>query len=415
MKPPTRPLTLRQTLIFSLANFGSNATYQFLNFGAGLYLLRYPEVPPWLVGLLAQERSFAGAVVQPIVGAMSDRTRTRIGRRKPYFIVGVGLTALSLLFLGTFPPLVPMLLVLAVNAFFLNVAVDPYVALMADIVPPEQRGRVGAALAVFLVLGATSATLAASFLWGVSPTLVFVVVTIALVVPWAITTIFVREPELPSAPRDPIRFDPGRYIQGLRAHPEFLKYIVAATFYWMGTGGVIPYITRFGVKELGMSEGDSFLLALPALGGSIVGAVIAGFLADRIGKKPVLAIALAYFAVVALIGSQAQTVMQAYIAMAVIGIGNGALTALIVPLLVDLVPPERAAEMTGLGSGVWSLAQPVGALVAGVIIQLSAENYRLSFVGAAVLVAVSFAVLLTVRAPHHRLQVPPTPSPVVTG
>lgn len=411
-----RPLSFGQAFIFSLANFGSNATYQFLNFGAGLYLLRYPEVPPWLVGILAQERSFAGAIVQPVVGAMSDRTRTRIGRRKPYFIVGISLTALSLLFLGTFPPLVPMLLVLAINAFFLNVAVDPYMALMADIVPPEQRGRIGAALALFLILGATTATLAGSFLWGVSPTLVFVLVTVALVVPWTITTIFVREPVAPPAPREPIRFEPGRYARGLLEQRELLKYIAAATFYWMGTGGVIPYITRFGVKELGMSEGESFLLALPALGGSVIGAIIAGFLADRIGKKPVLATALAYFAVVALIGSQAQTVVQAYVAMAVIGIGNGALTALIVPMLVDLVPPARAAEMTGLGSGVWSLAQPIGALIAGVIIQLSAENYRLSFVGAAVLVAISFALLLTVRAPHHRASTTlPYPSPATTG
>src|SRR5438445_961002 len=132
---PTRPLTMRESAIYALGNFGANVVYAFLNLAAGLYLERYPEVPTWAVGLLSQERSLAGAVVQPIVGAWSDRTRTRIGRRRPFFIGGVSLTAASLLFLAGFPPLVPMLVVLSVNAFFLNVAVDPYLALMSDLVP----------------------------------------------------------------------------------------------------------------------------------------------------------------------------------------------------------------------------------------------------------------------------------------
>ncbi|MDQ3400629.1 MAG: MFS transporter, partial [Chloroflexota bacterium] len=129
-------LSVWQSLGYGFGNLGAQSVYAFLNQAVGLYLNRYPEVPTWAVGVLAQERSLAGAVVQPVVGAMSDRTRTRIGRRRPYFIAGAGLTAAALLYLGSFPPLVPMLLVLSVNAFFLNVAVDPYTALMADIVPP---------------------------------------------------------------------------------------------------------------------------------------------------------------------------------------------------------------------------------------------------------------------------------------
>src|SRR5439155_24916732 len=101
---PTRPLTFRESVVYGFGNLGANAVYNFLNGAAGLYLNRYPEVPIWLVGLLSQERSLAGAFAQPIVGALSDRTRTRIGRRKPYFIAGVALTAASLLYLSGFPP-----------------------------------------------------------------------------------------------------------------------------------------------------------------------------------------------------------------------------------------------------------------------------------------------------------------------
>src|SRR2546427_7191251 len=292
---PTRPLSFRESAIYGFGTLGASAVYSFLNSGAGLYLERYPAVPTWAVGLLSQERSLAGAFVQPIVGAMSDRTRTRIGRRKPFFIAGVALTAASLLFLSGFPPLVPMLMVLSINAFFLNVAVDPYTALMADIVPPEQRGRVGTILAVFNMAGQIGATLLAIFLWDRSPQLVFVLVAAILVVAFAVTTIGVREPEAPPAPKDRVKIDVGRYVRGLLAQRELTKYVLAAAVFWLGTGGVIPYLTRFAVNELGTSEGDSFQLFLPALLGTIVGAIPAGYLADRIGKKPVLAVGLLGF------------------------------------------------------------------------------------------------------------------------
>jgi MFS family permease len=396
-----RPLTFGQSIVFALANFGSNMVYQFLNFGAPLYLNRYPEVPPWAVGLLAQERSLAGAVVQPVVGAISDRTRTRIGRRKPFFIIGVTLTAGSLLFLSGFPPLLPMVLVLSVNAFFLNVAVDPYMALMADIVPERQRGRVGAVLAIFALVGALSVTILASMLWTASPQLVFAIVAAGLVLTWLVTTILVREPVAPPAPA-PVRFDVFGYVRELLGRRELVKYVMAVLFYWVGSGGVVPFITRFGVKVLGMSEDESFLLAAPALVGGVTGAIVGGLVADRRGKKPVIAFAMAVLAAgAAIAGVVVATPLQGYVALGILGLANGAVFALLVPQLVDLVPPERAAEMTGIGSGVWSLSQPVGAVLAGLLIQATADNYRASFVGAAVLIFVSFLLLLTVHPPRR--------------
>lgn len=396
-----RPLSVAQSIAYGFGNLGAQSVYAFLNQAVGLYLNRYPEVPTWAVGVLAQERSLAGAVVQPVVGAMSDRTRTRIGRRRPYFIAGAGLTAAALLYLASFPPIVPMLLVLSVNAFFLNVAVDPYTALMADIVPPGQRGRVGTVLAVFNMVGQIAATLLGIFLWDRSPELVFLLVAGLLVGGFAITTIFVKEPEHPPAPKEKVRFDVGGYVRGVVAERELVKYVIAALFFWLGTGGVLPYLTRFGVEVLGTSEGEAFQLFLPALVGTIGGAIPAGIAADRKGKKPVLAVGVLVFGLVALVASQVQTVQQALIAMAFVGLANGVWTALNVPLLMDLVPADRAGEVSGLASAVWSFAQPIGALIAGLLIDATG-TYRSSFIGAAVLVLVSFVLLLSVRPPDVR-------------
>lgn len=396
-----RPLSFTQSVIFGCGNFGANVVYSFLNGAAGLYLNRYPEIPTWAVGLLAQERSLAGAVVQPIVGAMSDRTRTRYGRRRPYFVIGVALTAASLIYLAGFPPIIPMLLVLSINAFFLNVAMDPYTALLADLVPIDQRGRVGAVLAIFNMLGQVLATVAGLLLWDRSPELVFLIVAVALVISFGITTIFIQEPGSPPRPSHPMKIDVGGYLRDLAGRRDLLLYVGAASLYWMGTGGVLPYVTRFGVSVLGLSEGESFQLILPALAGTIVAAVPSGYLADRHGKKPVLATGLLAYSVIAVVASQVATLPQALIAMGIIGLANGVWTTLAMPLLVDLVPQERAAEMTGLGSAVWSLVQPIGAVLAGLLIA-SADSYRVSFVGAAVFIFLCFVLLLFVRAPRPR-------------
>jgi maltose/moltooligosaccharide transporter len=408
-----RPLSLKESGVFATGAFGANVVYAFLNLAAGLYLGHYPEVPTWAVGLLSQERSLAGALVQPIVGAWSDRTRTRIGRRKPFIIGGVALTAASLLFLSGFPPIVPMLIVLSINAFFLNVAVDPYTALMADLVPVAQRARVGAIQAVFNMLGQVVATLAILFFWDQSPSLAFVIVAVVLVASFTITTVFVKEPTappLPSATQARVSFDIGAYARGILVQRELVKYVLAAGLFWLGTGGVLPYLTRFGVHVLGMSEGESAQLILPALGGTIVGAIAAGYIAGRYGKKPVLAGGVLAFGLIALVGSQVETIPQALTVMAFVGVANGFWTALAIPLLVDLVPPARAAEMVGLGSAVWSLAQPIGAVVAGLLID-SQGTYRVSFIGAAVFVLLSFGLLLVVHPERAVLAQSQAPTP----
>lgn len=222
------------------------------------------------------------------------------------------------------------------------------------------------------------------------------IVAAVLVVSFGITTVFVEEPPLPPPATERIRLDIAGYVHGILAHRELVKYILAASLFWLGTGGVLPYLTRFGVHVLGLSEGEAFQLFLPALFGTIVGAIPAGYLADRRGKKPVLAIGMLAFSLIALVGSQAQDVPQALAVMAIVGVANGVWTALALPLLIDLVPPDRAAEMTGLGSAVWSLAQPIGAVIAGLLIE-SFDTYRVSFVGAAFFVFLSFLLVLTVR------------------
>ena len=151
-----------------------------------------------------------------MVGRLSDRTRTPLGRRRPFFLVGVPLMAISLLTLALHPPFWVMLALMTIGSFFLAVAGDPYLALMADLFPPALRGRVGGLLGLTSALAAITITLLSSFFWAQYEGLVFLFTISILVVSFAITFFTVREPPLPATPPAPTgpRQGPGAYIAG---------------------------------------------------------------------------------------------------------------------------------------------------------------------------------------------------------
>ncbi len=102
-----------------------------------------------------------GMIVQPIIGYYSDRTWTSLGRRRPYFLGGAILASGALLFMPNADMLVSILPPLYVGAGTLmimdasfNVAMEPFRALVADLLPSDQR-TLGFSVQTFLIgLGA---------------------------------------------------------------------------------------------------------------------------------------------------------------------------------------------------------------------------------------------------------------------
>jgi maltose/moltooligosaccharide transporter len=119
----------------------------------------------WIVAPLV------GMIVQPLIGHYSDKTWNRLGRRKPYFLVGALLSSAALLFLPNaafLSSIIPALwtgagMVMLMDASF-NVAMEPFRALVADNLPDSQRTS-GFAVQTFLIgVGAVVGSELPSFL-----------------------------------------------------------------------------------------------------------------------------------------------------------------------------------------------------------------------------------------------------------
>lgn len=132
---------------FGFALQNANASRILQTFGADVEHLSWF----WIAAPLT------GMIVQPIVGHYSDRTWTKLGRRKPYFLFGAIFTAIALVFMPNSSMLAHILPAMFIGAGMLmimdasiNVAMEPFRALVADLLPSDQR-TLGFSIQTFLI------------------------------------------------------------------------------------------------------------------------------------------------------------------------------------------------------------------------------------------------------------------------
>ena len=169
MTTPARPLSLPAIWNMSFGFLG-------IQFGWGLQMANMSPIYKYLgaaddqIARLWLAAPLTGFIVQPIIGAMSDRTWGWLGRRRPYFLVGAILSSLALLLMPNAGSLarwlVPNLpkfymaaLLLWVLDASINVSMEPFRAFVADKLPEQQRGMGFAMQSFFIGVGAVVAGL----------------------------------------------------------------------------------------------------------------------------------------------------------------------------------------------------------------------------------------------------------------
>lgn len=100
-----------------------------------------------------------GLLVQPLIGYASDRTWTRLGRRRPYFLAGAILAALALIAMPHAPVLWVAAMLLWVLDASINVSMEPFRAFVGDQLPPAQRPAGYAMQSFFIGAGAVIASM----------------------------------------------------------------------------------------------------------------------------------------------------------------------------------------------------------------------------------------------------------------
>ncbi len=386
-------------LLYAAASLGTGAFYAFNNFVLPPVLKTF-GAPDLVVGLLASTRSIEGALIQPTIGALSDRIWTPFGRRRPFMLVAIPLSAAFLIASAYVGSLVTLAVMIFCFSIFFNVAVDPYTALLADISPLRQRGSLsGVATAVQMLSSiAFLAVIAVVTVGDVVPAWTYAAVGILLVVSFGVTIVGV--PEHREA-RAVVEHQPLRsYLDAVLQQRQAVRYLGTLFVYQFGLNAILPYLVLFVVDVIHQTDQIAFALSAGLLVVTAAGAIGFGRLADRLGTRPVLAIGWAILALSALAGCVITTLPQLVVVVVLAGAGNGAATAVAWPLLTALIPEEKTGVFAGLKAAADSIAVPLSVVVAAEVF-LPTLGYRGIFAMLAASIIAALALLLRfVRVPR---------------
>jgi MFS family permease len=286
--------------------------------------------------------------------------------------------------------LVAIIVSIILFTIFYNLARSPYEALMADITPVEQRGRVMATSTLVSLIGQV-----VLLLLPIPIVPKFGLCALCMVVTTLYTCWRVREPEHPTEAKISHWQELRIALRGLPALPQAGKALFALFLAGLGIGAVFPFLTTFVVKitRSSVHEAESAMVVLMAACALTV--LPFGKLTDQIGPKRVLQIGLGLTVLAALGGLWVTQLWHIWVLLAIAGVGNAAQSAARYPLLTEIVPAEEVGFYTGLQNTAMSLALPITSFVTGTLVNQG--GYRVIFVVCAINVALAMAVVASVR------------------
>ncbi len=344
--------------------------------------------------------TLVAVAVNPLVGAISDYVTFRMGRRRPFLIIGT-IANVVVLVLFAFAPgwfssialLLTFIVLFLLLQFTNNLANSPWSAIIADKVPEHQRGMTAGFNGLFTLLGTIIGSVVAGMIVNKHDALpvyrneivqIFLIIAVVQIVFVAYTVFTVKETPLSehvTFQLSPILkkffFKPTRY-------PDLSWVLLARLLVMMGIWGVFYFLQYYfddvlggpGVKTIFLNSpfsGEQFsgtlflpallLLALPT-------SIIAGSISDRRGRKPLVYLSGIMMTVVCLMFIIFQNQYGALIAGAFFGIGYGAYTSVDWALTTDVLPPtDEAGKFMGIWSAMGILPQVIGITIGGVLLQ----------------------------------------------
>lgn len=330
--------------------------------------------------------TFVGLVVagltQPVMGALSDRTRTRWGRRLPYMLSGVVILIIGLIWIATAPTLAFLLSGVVILQMASNTVQGPWQALVPDQIPDQQRGLVSGLKLLWEGMAAVVGRVIAGYLIGLAPIggrvasgAAIAVPAICLIAGLAITARGIR----PSFSDNPIgsRRSIGTALShtfsiDLRAYPAFGWWFLNRMFFWCAMIAVSIFLLFFAIDVVGLAEAEAqryIGLASAVLGGALLlCAIPASRWADRVPRKRLVFTA----GLIACAGTMVVLITRELAVMliggALIGAGTGIYLISSWALITEIVPRAEAARYLGIANMAAALGSASARLIGGALI-----------------------------------------------
>ncbi|MFL6601866.1 MAG: MFS transporter [Steroidobacteraceae bacterium] len=346
-------------------------------------------------------------VSNPVFGALSDRTRSRFGRRRPWLVGGVLCGCAALAVIGLAPTVNIVLLGWCLAQLAYNAVLASLVAIIPDRIPPAQRGTVVGILGVCMPVGQITGTYLVQLL--AFNTTWMLVVPGLIGMAGVLLLVFVLPEEVRAADY-PAGMHPATPVPAPAAlsqppdHRDFSWAWLSRVLFTTGSSFLQAYQPLFLLEKLGFDPADvPRLIFRSTLVGAVmvvVWSLIAGRLSDRTGRrKPfVMAGSVIQGLGLWLIATSSSYTMLLF-GVALTGMGHGVYEGVDLALVTDVLPDrdQHAAKDLGLLNIANTLPQVIAPLCAPLILAVSHGDYTLLFAVAGAVAVLGAAVLAPLK------------------
>jgi maltose/moltooligosaccharide transporter len=419
-------------MAFGLQN--GNASRILANFGADVHELSWF----WLVAPVT------GLIVQPIIGHMGDNTWSPLGRRKPYFLIGAVLCAIGLVMLPNAASVTQMMVasVLLLAVIFLammdasiNVAMEPFRALVGDMLPKHQ-GTIGFSVQTILIgIGAVIGSELPNWLtkWGVSNSapkgfvadnVIFAFyIGAAVLILSILYTIFTTKEY---SPEEFASFEDGKEVEqkskfsdifkDFKNAPSQMKKLGIVQFFsWFALFTMWVFTTSaLATHHFGLSPDDTHSAEFNKAGdltGSLFGsynlyAIFFAFaltpIAKFIGKKQTHALALACGGLGLISMYFIKDINSLWISMVGLGFAWASILAMPYAMLIDSIPQKKMGVYMGIFNFFIVIPQIINGIFGGPIVSKVFGNYAIDYVvvGGVCMLLGAVLTLIFVKSEH---------------
>jgi maltose/moltooligosaccharide transporter len=355
--------------------------------------------------------------VQPWMGARSDRTWNRFGRRKPFIIIGTPIAILGFVFMPFAPTAVALAVFILITNFGMAIFRSPTVAWLGDLYPAEQRSKANGIINLMGGVGALIAFLAGGYLFdAVGRPAPFIAGAILLAVAMLVVLVGVREPR--HLAQDALEEADGEstsvtsiwaHLRTVIVNPDRrgLMVLAAILFWFMAFNALEAGLSSFAVFTLGIAPGTAAIYAASISLSFLVFALPAGLLGTRYGRRALILIGLTGLTILFALGFFIIQGTTTFIIVLVLG---GVFWALInvnsLPLVYDYGDEGHIGAYTGLYYFSSQSAAVIGPTLGGVLVDIAGDSYRWLFLYSAFFMGVAWLVMS--RLPRETVATTPS-------
>jgi len=173
-------LDIKLTFLIGFAFFCTQISWSLYNSQVPISLLAYIGSIV-IVGLIMGLDNLIGVVIQPVMGNVSDNTRTKWGRRMPYIIIGIPVSAIFFALIAFETSLFSILFFMFCFIIAMSFYRSQTVALMPDFIQPQHRSKANSIINMMSAISLVAASLISLFLVDISLQLAFILVSIIMI------------------------------------------------------------------------------------------------------------------------------------------------------------------------------------------------------------------------------------------